>query len=115
MRKKLKEDEGLRKRYTAEFVRIGKRINYNGFSEETVLLKHVKEADTQKEVTDHIWLSLTKAIEKLPLKEGLTLTFEARVKSYRKGYQNNKLGINNKKTDYKLSYPTKFEILRNST
>jgi hypothetical protein len=43
------------------------------------------------------------------LTEGDMLEFEARVKSYRKGYVNKNLSIHQEKQDYKLSHPTKIK------
>jgi hypothetical protein len=78
-------------------------------SEETVLLKNVVDAETNKLVADHVWFSYTKGFEKITLTEGLLLEFEARVKEYKKGYVNKAYKINNSTIDYKLSHPTKIK------
>lgn len=109
MRTKLASRDGERKKFKARFVRLGKKTNYKGYSEDTILLSNVTDIETDTVVTDHLWFSFTKGFEKVNLKEGMTLTFEARVKAYKKGYVNRGIGINKKRTDYKLSHPTKIE------
>ncbi len=106
MRKELAKDSGVRKKFRAIFIRIGMKTNYKGYSEETILLKNIMDAETNKIVADHIWFGFTKGFEKLSLTEGVTLEFEARIKEYRKGYVNSRYKINNSTTDYKLSHPT---------
>ena len=109
MRKKLEADSGQRKKFKAIFSRVGKKVNYKGYSEDTILLTNIIDAETNKEVTDHAWFSYTKAFEKIILTKGIQLEFEARVKEYRKGYVNPRYKINNRSTDYKLSHPTKIK------
>jgi hypothetical protein len=109
MRKVLGKEEGNRKKFTARFVRVGKKINYKGYSEETILLQNVIDLQSNKVVTDHVWFNFTKGFEKVGLTEGAVLEFEARVKEYRKGYVNKKYQINNSSTDFKLSHPTKIK------
>jgi hypothetical protein len=107
MRTKLAAEKGKRKKFTATFIRIGKKVNYKGYTEETILLNNILDVETNRVVTDHIWFSYTKGFEKIVLTEGTRLEFEARVKEYTKGYVQKKLKINNRTTDYKLSHPTK--------
>jgi hypothetical protein len=107
MRKELAKEEGQRKRFRAVFRRFGKKVNYKGYSEETVLFRHVVDLETNKVVTDHLWFSLTKGFEKLNLSEGMQVEFDARVKSYTKGYVNTRYKIDKSKEDYKLSNPTR--------
>jgi hypothetical protein len=111
MRSKLASSEGERKKFKARFVRLGKKINYNGYSEDTILLSNVTDLETNAVVTDHLWFSFTKAFEKIKLEEGVMITFEARVKSYNKGYVNKAIGVSNKRTDFKLSHPTKIQAI----
>jgi hypothetical protein len=113
MRVKLGKDEGIRKKFTATFSRIGKKKNFKGYSEDTILLMNVTDAETSAVVADHIWFSYTKSFEKVILKDGILIEFEARVKSYAKGYVNKAVGINHRKTDFKLSHPTKIKIISN--
>lgn len=111
MRKELAKNEGERKKFTAVFVRLGKKVNYKGYSEETILLQHIKDAESQRIVTDHIWFSFTKGFQQLALSEGTTIEFEARVKEYTKGYVNRRYGIDESKRDYRLSHPTKIKVV----
>lgn len=109
MRKKLAGDEGERKKFRAVFVRLGKKVNYKGYSEETILLKNIVDDSTNQQVADHLWFSYTKGFEGVDLKEGASLEFDARVKEYTKGYVNRALKFNDQKKDYKLSHPTKIK------
>lgn len=111
MRKRLATQEGERKKFTATFSRWGKKINYNGYSEDTILLISIRDATTNTVVADHLWFSFSKSFEKLSLTEGAVLEFEARVKAYTKGYENKRYGIRNKTSDFKLSHPTKIKII----
>ena len=112
MRKKLARVDGERKSFRATFSRIGKKTNYRGYSEATLLLTHVVDAATNEIVADHIWFTYSKAFDKLALKERDHLEFEARVREYRKGYVSRRLKINQSKNDYKLSYPTKIKVIQ---
>lgn len=112
MRKQLAADKGQRKKFSATFERIGKKVNYKGYTEETILLKSIVDFETKKVVADHVWFSYTKGFEKLSLTPGVMVEFEARVKEYKKGYVNKALGLNKRAVDYKLSHPTKI-VVRN--
>jgi hypothetical protein len=107
MRTTLAKNEGERKRFRAAFVRIGRKTNFKGYSEDTILLRHVIDLATNKLVTDHVWFTYSKIFENANLREGDTIEFDARVKEYKKGYVNRTLKINNQKTDFRLSHPTK--------
>ncbi|HPM29213.1 MAG TPA: hypothetical protein PLJ60_02660 [Chryseolinea sp.] len=111
MRKNLADKVGLRKKFRAVFTRFGKKVNYNGYTDTTLLLTNIIDLEINTQVTDHHWFALTKGFEKAKLKEGMTIEFEARVKQYKKGYVNPKLAINNQKSDYKLSHPTNIKTL----
>ena len=111
IRKKLGEEEGERKKFRAVFSRFGKKVNYQGYSETTVLLTNVVDVDKKEVVTDHAWFSFTKGFENIKLEPGMIVSFEARVKAYSKGYVNKRYGINKQKMDYRLSHPTKIEIV----
>lgn len=111
MRKKLSLSEGSRKRYKAIFARLGKKTNYHGYREDTILLKTIVDVETGEVVADHLWFNFTKAFEKVILTEGAGIEFEARVKEYTKGYVNLRHGIENKKKDFKLSHPTKIKLI----
>jgi hypothetical protein len=111
IRKKLAAEEGERKKFRAVFSRFGKKVNYQGYSETTVLLTQVVDVDQKIVVTDHAWFSYTKGFENIKLEEGMIVSFEARVKAYTKGYVNKRYGINQQKMDYRLSHPTKIEVV----
>jgi len=108
MRKELAKDEGQRKKFKAIFSRLGKKVGYNGYSEETILLTKIED-ENGKVVADHVWFTYTKGFEKATLTEGDLVEFEARIKEYTKGYVNRRYKINNKSIDYKLSHPTKIK------
>jgi hypothetical protein len=112
MRKLLQERSGQRKIFRATFSRFGKKINYRGYSETTILLTTVIDIETNKIVADHVWFSYTKGFEKANLTEGDQIEFNARVKEYQKGYVNHSYKINNRKKDFKLSNPTNIHILK---
>jgi hypothetical protein len=111
MRSKLSEDEGIRKKFRAVFSRFGKKVNYQGYSESTVLLTNVVDVEQKSVVTDHAWFSLTKGFESIKLEPGMIIEFEARVKGYEKGYVNKRFGINQKKQDFKFSHPGKIVVV----
>jgi hypothetical protein len=110
MRKKLARDEGVRKKFTATFSRLGKKVNYSGYSEDTILLVDIRDAISGEPVANHLWFSYTKSFEKVRLEPGAQLEFVARVKEYSKGYVNRPLGVNQKRRDFKLSHPTQVKI-----
>ncbi len=112
MRKELAKEEGIRKKFSAMFLRLGKKKNYKGYSEDTILLSSVRDVEANKQVTDHLWFSYTKGFEKIELTPGVQIEFEARVKEYTKGYVNKSHGVNNSSTDYKLSHPTKIKLIK---
>lgn len=109
MRTKLASKEGERRKFTAVFVRLGKKAGYTGYSVETILLSKVTDRETGEVVTDHVWFTFTKGFQLFGLTAGDVLEFEARVTSYRKGYVNRSLSTYQKKQDYKLSNPTKIK------
>lgn len=79
------------------------RFSYSGgkYSEKTILLKNIKMDG--KLVTDHLWFKVGKFW--MNCKVGDCVKFNARVKEYRKGHYHNRT------SDWKLSFPTKLEIL----
>lgn len=111
MRKQLAKQNGERKKFAAIFDRLGKKTGYQGYSEETILLKNIIDLESNTIVADHLWFSFTKGFQDVNLAEGTRIEFEARVKEYSKGYVNKAYKINQKKKDYKLSHPTKIKIV----
>lgn len=111
MRKELSTREGQRKRFRAVIGKFGSKVNFRGYTDTTILLKRIIEIDTNKVVADHVWFNLTKGFEDKNLSENSVIEFEARVKEYKKGYVNRRYGINNQTKDYKLSHPTKIQVI----
>ena len=108
MRKKLKQLNEIRARFRGTFVRAGMKNGYKGMLP-TIMLKNVENIETKEIVTEHLWFNLTKGFSALDLKEGEIVEFDARVKSYTKGYMGYRDDIYDKPVeyDYKLSHPTK--------
>lgn len=105
MREKLKEKLGSRERFKGTFERYGLKAAYKGLPGETLLLVGV-QTSSGAEVTDHLWLNLTKGFKELgALYSGDVVAFNARVRPYKKGY------AEDWEIDYKLSHPTKVEAL----
>ncbi len=77
----------------------------------TMVVKQVEiidDPEKPRSVTDHLWLNLTKSFTSLGLlHSGDKIQFDGRVVEYTQGY------INKDKKDYKLSYPTKVELIEN--
>lgn len=97
-----------KQRYTfvGTFMRIGLK-SYHSHYQLTMLLIDIKL--NNKLVTHHIWLNMTKALIKLgQLIPGNRIQFNARIKSYLKGYIPNTF---HKKLDYELSYPSHCKVL----
>lgn len=111
MRKALAAQQGVRKKFRGLFSKVGKKKNFNGYSEDTILLTRITDAESEEVVADHVWFAFTAGFEKAFLKEGDWVEFEARIKKYTKGYVNKDLKINRQTTDYKLSHPTKIKKL----
>lgn len=111
MRRNLAGNEGERRTFTATCRRFGKKVNFKGRSEDTILLVDVRDVETGNLITDHIWFTFSKAFEKVGIREGLTIRFDARVKSYTKGYVNRSAGIDQRRKDLRLSHPTKITVV----
>jgi hypothetical protein len=115
MRTGLSKNEGERKRFRATFARIGKKKNFKGYSEDTILLQNIIDIESGQRVADHVWFTFTKTFEGANIREGDTITFDARVKRYTKGYVNKALSMKRQTTDFKLSHPTKVEVIERLT
>ncbi|MEX2234360.1 MAG: hypothetical protein WD824_19500 [Cyclobacteriaceae bacterium] len=113
MRKLLASGKGVRKKFQGIFSRFGKKSNYHGYSDETILLVQITDVETNKVVADHIWFGLTKGFEKLDLRPGMKVEFEARIKPYKKGYVNRRYNIDQSRMDFKLSNPTRVAVASN--
>lgn len=106
MRKELGNIAGVRKRFTATFERFGTKSAFKGPPIKTLLFVNVRDK-YQKEYADHIWFTNNKQFEKLNLKEGDKISFDARVVEYYKGYKGHREDIDLPPVskDYKLSHP----------
>ena len=107
MRKNLKKLNGERFNVTATFERFGSRNSYMG-TEKTILLKDLMKDDEL--LCDHMWFSCGKTFERLDLKEGDKISFDARVTKYIKGYKGRyaeEKGESWQQVDYRLERPTK--------
>ena len=111
MRKKLESNKDVRKKFHAVFSRFGKKVSFSGYSDQTILLIDVRDAETQETLTDHVWFAYTRGFENIPLRPGAKVEFEARIKEYKKGYVNRRFKIDQSRVDYKLSYPTRIRII----
>jgi len=112
MRQQLEKIEDERLTFVGVFERYGTKTNWNGYPENTILLKDIKN-QLGKNVTDHIWFSLTKGFQNLgKLENGDIVQFQARVKPYTKGYVGRNefdMVVDEREIDYKLNNPTKIE------
>jgi hypothetical protein len=113
MRKELGKKDGQRLRFKATVQRFGTKTNYHGYPEKTVLLSDVFFASDGSVAADHLWFSVGKTIDSLGLTEGAIVAFDARIGTYEKGYVNYRKGIDDRSQDWKLTRPTKFELLAN--
>jgi hypothetical protein len=112
MREKLEKLNGARRRFQGVFVRFGKKAGYRDVLT-TILLRDVVDLSSKKVVTDHLWFTMGKQFERLGLKEGDIVRFDARVTEYEKGYKGRRDDedfddFKPLERDYRLSFPTKF-------
>jgi hypothetical protein len=112
MRKTLSKDEGERKMFRGTLTRIGKKINYKGYADETLLIRNIVDIETGSVVADHLWFSYTKGFRDASICVGDVLEFLARVRKYSKGYRNPRYAIDQTTTDYKLSHPTRIRVIK---
>ena len=112
MRTLLSGRKDERKRFRGTFVRLGKKSGYKGNSEETVLITNIIDLESNTVVADHLWFTFTKGFQELNLQPGNIVEFDARVKEYKKGYAYDVATRTQRKTDYKLSHPTKITLVR---
>lgn len=112
MRKKLAPIDEQRLRFRATVERFGKKLNWKGYSEDTVLLKEVFIMETNELATDHIWFTVGKTWYELNLKPGDVIEFDARVGAYQKGYVHRLAENKKRKVDYKLNRPTMIKKIK---
>ena len=111
MRTELKKLNKTRLTIIGKVEGFGTKKAFKGPPIKTLLLTHVraKEGD---QLTDHLWF--TDGVWSKDLEEGDIVQLDARVKPYQKGYRGHNIEAlidNPLRTDYKLSHPSKVEIL----
>lgn len=111
MRDELAKRDGLRRRFQGCFVRFGTKSGYKGPPVKTILLKDIAEIASDKIVTDHLWFTMGKQFQRLNLKPGDVVRFNARVTEYVKGYQgrcddDDAFSVKPCERDFRLSNPT---------
>lgn len=108
MRKELGNINGVRRRFIGTFVRYGVKPAYRGPMITTLLFSNIRDV-RGKVYSDHIWFTTTKGFERYNFNEGDNCCFDARVKSYVKGYRGNRdedfYEDKPLTRDYKLSHP----------
>jgi hypothetical protein len=120
MRTELQKRNGQRGEFTAVFDRYGRatvkipKLYGRRFPSEkevtTLLFKDVRDS-TGKIVADHLWFKACKQWNRLGLRSGDKVKFEARVGSYEKGYVGRFADESERETDYKLAFPTKARLV----
>ncbi len=109
MREELKKKLGSRERFKGTFKKYSLKPAYKGLPKETILLVDVQTIEGQH-ITEHLWFNHTKGFKTLgTFYLGDVIAFNARVRPYMKGYIRDDWDV--KEVDYKLSHPTKLEIL----
>ena len=89
----------------------GKKKNFKGYSEDTILLQEIIDVADNQPVADHVWFTFSKTFEDAAIREGDIITFDARIKRYTKGYVNKALNLKKRTTDFKLSHPTNVKVV----
>ncbi|MHB1762654.1 MAG: hypothetical protein ACYCS4_07945 [Acidimicrobiales bacterium] len=109
MRNGLRPYNGKRLRFSAAFERFGTKAGYRG-PERTILLTDVRLSDSDEILADHLWFTCGKIFDRLFLRPGDQIAFDARVGIYDKGYHGRRaeeLEQAWSETDYRLERPTR--------
>lgn len=107
MRKALQKIDAERGKFTAIFDCYGSKRAFRGRTDTTLLFREICDKEG-KLVADHLWFTTNKEFEKHSFIRGDRISFEARVKEYKKGYQGLPGSLNKPaKSDFKLSHPTR--------
>ncbi|MCL5971970.1 MAG: hypothetical protein M1499_05350 [Firmicutes bacterium] len=110
MRKQLKTLNGQRLRFIGVFERFGTKRGWHGHEDRTILLKDVRRENAPDGiVTDHLWFTCGKTFDRLHLRPGDVVAFNARVTTYEKGYHGRRAeetGEAWSALDYRLERPT---------
>lgn len=111
MREPLKEYFDKRGTFTGVFERFGEKRGWKGKTEKTVLLRDVRDSSGNI-VSDHLWLNCTQGLEWLCLSPGDRVEFDARAKTYQRGYFGGRSDVYAPaSTDIKLSNPTNCRVI----
>ena len=112
-RKKLRDLEGVRSRFSGIVSKFGEKPGYRDRPPlKTILINDVKHCLTGELVTDHLWFTSGKWSE--GLKIGDTIYFDARVSEYKKGYRGSRSDVFDApqpSIDFRLERPTKISKL----
>ena len=110
LRKTLGARNGERFRVTAVVERFGHKNGWVG-DVRTVLLKDLRDANTDTELADHLWFTAGAK----DLQEGDRIAFTARVTPYQKGYFGRREDVwVPPSVDFRLERPTAVEKLKAS-
>lgn len=113
MRQELQKLNGCRARFRATVVRFGSKKAFKGPDKITLLVNDVYLTKTNQKVTDHLWFVVGKSFDKLDLKPDDMIEFDARVRTYKKGYRGRRDDDDYyddrpaPSIDYCLGFPTK--------
>jgi hypothetical protein len=100
---------GQRFRVTAVFERWGTKRGWKGRTVTTLLLRDLRHAETGKMLTQHLWFTSGATWNRLGLKPGDHVAFDARATPYEKGYFGRRaedMGQAWSAVDYRLERPT---------
>jgi hypothetical protein len=109
MRKRLKSLQNERKIYRATVQDFGEKSNRWG-TRKTILLANVILIETEELITDHLWFNQGQWSSGLSI--GDEFEFHAKAGSYKKGYVNHRLGIDERRYDYRLKRPTRVQVVQ---
>lgn len=110
MRKELKNIVGKRMKFVGTF----KKKGYRGFGfylHETILLIDIKDSQGNQ-IIDHLWFN-SNNFQKIELKGGDRISFEAKIGQYVKGYEGSKINISKPlKIDYNLVFLSEIKKIK---
>ena len=110
MRKALARRKGERLNFTAKVEKSSYKTDYEGRQIKTWLFVDIRHEDII--VVNHLWFTDGKWSSEL--ESGHIVSFDARIKKYEKGYKGYRYDECLEKPvrkDYKLSHPTRVEVL----
>ena len=109
MREKLAKAQNQRMRFKAKVKRFGQKKGWQGEMIQTLLLVDVVAVRNSEIQTDHIWMTAGKWSQEI--QEGDSISFDARITEYEKGYFGYKDDVFKPiYNDFRLERPTKVII-----